>query len=128
MEHSRWLAAEVAVLPPDQARAEVETFVHLLAPCAPFITEEIWARWGHTTSIHQQPWPTFDPALAAPETVEVAVQVNGKVVTRIHVAADADEATLRQAALAADTVVRALAGRPPRRVISVPGRLVNVVL
>ena len=126
MEHARWLAGVMGSLPPGQARAEVETFVHLLAPFAPFISEEVWARWGHATSIHQQPWPTFDPALAAPETVEVAVQVNGKVVTRVQVAADADEAAVRETALAAEPVARALAGRTPRRVVVVPGRLVSI--
>ncbi len=106
----------------------VESFLLLLAPLAPHISEELWARLGKPYSIHQQGWPTFDPALAAEDTVEVVVQVNGKVRARVTVAADADEATLREAALATDAVQKAVGSGAPRKVIVVPGKLVNVVV
>lgn len=126
MEHSRRLAAQ-AENPPPGWRDEVETFIAVLAPFAPFITEELWARLGHTASVHTEPWPEVSAGEAV-TAVEMAVQVNGKVVARLSVAADADEATVRAAALAAPGVVVALAGRAPTRVIVVPRRLVNAVV
>ncbi|MBN2002915.1 MAG: leucine--tRNA ligase [Anaerolineae bacterium] len=105
-----------------------ETLLKLLAPFAPFIAEEIWQRWGHTDSVHTQPWPAWDATLAADAVVEIAVQINGKVRDRISVARDADEATVRQTALDAAGVKRTLEGRAPRQVIVVPGRVVNIVV
>lgn len=106
----------------------IETFVLLLAPLAPHLAEELWSRLGNAYSVHQQTWPTFDPALAAEDTVEVVVQINGKVRARVVVAADADEATLREAALNTDAVQKALNGQVPLKVIVVPGKLVNLVV
>ncbi len=126
MEHSRRLAAQ-ADDPPPGWRAEVETFIAVLAPFAPFIAEELWARLGHTTSVHAAPWPEVGKSVVV-EAVELVVQVNGKAVARVVVAAADDEATVRQVALAAPGVVTTLAGRAPRRVIVVPRRLVNVVV
>ena len=126
MEHSRRLAAQ-AEEPPPGWRDEVKTFIAVLAPFAPFIAEELWARLGHTTSVHAEPWPEAGESEVV-ATVEMAVQINGKVVARVTVAADADAATAREAALAAPGVAAALQGREPRRVIVVPGRLVNVVV
>ena len=105
----------------------VRAFVLLLAPLAPHLAEELWERIGQPASVHQQAWPGYDPALAAEDEVEVPVQVNGKVRARVVVPANADEATLRAAALATDAVQKALAGAAPRKVIVVPGKLVNVV-
>ena len=106
----------------------VQAFVLLLAPLAPHLAEELWGRLGQPYSVHQQAWPTFDPAQAAEDVIEVPVQVNGKVRARVVVAADTDEAALRAAALATDAVQKALAGAAPRKVIVVPGKLVNVVV
>jgi leucyl-tRNA synthetase len=108
-------------------RGAVQTFVVLLAPFAPFIAEELWEALGGAYSVHQQPWPAWDPALAADQTVTLAVQVNGKVRDRLTVPAKVDEAQARAVALASEAVRRALAGRTVARVVYVPGRLVNVV-
>jgi len=105
-----------------------ETLLKLLAPFAPFIAEEIWQQWGHADSVHTQAWPVWDAALAAAGVVEIAVQINGKVRDRIAVARDAGEAAVREAALAAPGVKRALEERPPRQVIVVPGRVVSIVV
>jgi leucyl-tRNA synthetase len=109
--------------------AEVaRTLVQLLSPLVPHVAEELWAKLGHPESITYVPWPVADPALLVDDTVEIPVQVNGKVRSRIVVATTADAATLEAAALADDKVVTALAGATPRKVVIVPGRLVNLVV
>ena len=105
----------------------VHTLILLLAPFAPFITEELWARRGGAYSIHQQPWPQYDPALAKAEEVTLVVQVDGKVRERLTVHAGLSEADARAAALASDKVQKAIAGRTIAKVIVVPDRLVSVV-
>jgi leucyl-tRNA synthetase len=98
-----------------------------MAPFTPHIAEELWERLGLPYSIHQQSWPEIDPALLIADRITLAVQVNGKRRDEIEVAADADEATIRAAALASAKVARHLSGREPRKVIVVPGRLINIV-
>jgi leucyl-tRNA synthetase len=112
-----------AALPKEVA----ETLVLLLAPLAPHVAEEIWQRLGHADCLAHAPWPQPDAAFLHDERVTLVLQVNGKRRAEIEVAADADEATVRQAALACEPVQRHLDGREPRKVIVVPGRLVNVV-
>ena len=106
----------------------VETLMLLLAPCCPHIAEELWARTGRPYSVHQQSWPEFDAGLAAEETITLVVQVNGKLRAKMDVPADIAEDAAREAALADENVVRHLEGKEIRRVIYVPGRLVNVVV
>jgi leucyl-tRNA synthetase len=108
-------------------REAVRAFVVLLAPFAPFIAEEMWAALGGGHSVHSQPWPTWDPVLAADETVTLAVQVDGKVRDRLIVPADVSEEQARTLALGSDAVSRVLVGRSVARVVYVPGRLVNIV-
>lgn len=109
-------------------RAAVEPLVLMLAPLAPHLAEEMWLRLGHTTSLAHGPFPVVDPAYLVDDTVEYPVQVNGKVRGRVTVAADADQDTLKVAALADEKVQAFLAGASPRKVIVVPGRLVNLVV
>jgi leucyl-tRNA synthetase len=103
----------------------IKTMVRLLAPFAPHIAEELWARLGEPPSIAYAPWPVADPALAADEMVEIAVQVNGRLRAVVTVPADASSAAMEEAARAHDKVQRALNGATVRRVIVAPGRLVN---
>jgi leucyl-tRNA synthetase len=109
-------------------RAGAEAFLRLLAPFAPHLAEELWARIGRESPISLAPWPEADPALLAEETLRIVVQVNGKKRDDVVVPASADEAALRAAALASERVRALLAGREPRSVVVVPGRLVNVVV
>jgi leucyl-tRNA synthetase len=109
-------------------RAAVEPLVLMLAPLAPHMAEELWLRLGHTRSLAHGPFPQADPAYLVDDTVEYPVQVNGKVRGRVVVAADADDDTLKAAAMADDKVQAFLAGATPRKVIVVPGRLVNLVV
>jgi leucyl-tRNA synthetase len=99
----------------------------MMAPITPHIAEELWDRLGLPFSIHRQSWPEVDPTLLAQEFLTLAVQVNGKRRDEIQIPAEADEAAIREAALAAPNVRRHLGDREPRKVIVVPGRLVNVV-
>jgi leucyl-tRNA synthetase len=108
--------------------AAVETLLLLLAPSCPHITEELWERTGRRYSIHQQPWPSFDPDLAAEEMITLVVQVNGKLRARLEVPADITEEAAKAAALADENVQRYIEGKEMRRLIYVPGRLVNVVI
>jgi len=109
-------------------RALAEALVLMVAPLAPHIAEELWSRLGHTTSVTCAGFPEVDEALLVDATVEVPVQVNGKVRSVIRVPADADAAAMEAAARADEKVVAALADRETRRVIAVPGRLLNFVV
>ncbi len=110
-----------------RARSVIEPFVLVLSPFAPHLAEELWHRLGHADTLAYESWPTFDPDLAREEEVEIAVQVQGKIKTRFMVAADADEESVRAAAMADHRVIDALAGKTVRKVIVVKGRLVNIV-
>ncbi|GFM18912.1 MULTISPECIES: leucine--tRNA ligase [Mycobacteriaceae] len=110
------------------SRAALEPLVLMLAPLAPHLAEELWRRLGHDSSLAHGPFPVADEAYLVEDSVEYPVQVNGKVRGRVTVAADADNDAVQAAALAEEKVVAFLDGRTPKKVIVVPGRLVNVVL
>jgi leucyl-tRNA synthetase len=107
-------------------REVVEPLVLMVSPFAPHLGEELWRRLGHEGSLAYVDFPVADPALLVAESVTYPVQVNGKVRGRIEVPADADDASVRQAALA--EVAAHLGGKDPRKVIVVPGRMVSVVM
>jgi leucyl-tRNA synthetase len=108
-------------------REIVEALVIMLGPLAPHVAEELWERLGHDGGLTYVAFPVADPAWLTADTIEIPVQVNGKVRTRVVLDADADEATMRAAALADDKVRAVLAGAEPRKVIVVPGRMINIV-
>jgi leucyl-tRNA synthetase len=105
----------------------VDTLLLLLAPAAPYVTEELWARRGKPYSIHLQPWPEADPDLARADTLELPVQVDGKLRDKLVVTRDTPAEEIERLALESEAVQRYLAGRAPARVIQIPGKLVNVV-
>ena len=100
----------------------------LLSPMVPHICHSLWRALGHARAVVDEHWPVADEAALAADTVEIVVQVNGKVRGRVSVPADASEDAVKAAALAEDNVSRHLAGKTVRRVIIVPGKLVNVVV
>ena len=106
----------------------IEVYLKMLAPVAPHISEELWQRLGRPYSIHTQSWPKVDEAAAAEEEITLVVQVNGKLRDRVVVPADIAEEDAKKAALASVAIQKALEGKPPRTVIYVKGRLVNIVL
>jgi leucyl-tRNA synthetase len=110
------------------ARESVEPLVLMLAPVAPHLAEEMWRRLGHDGSLAHGPFPQADSQYLVDDTVEYPVQVNGKVRGRVSVSADATNEALEAAALADEKVSAFLAGAAPKKVIVVPGRLVNLVV
>jgi leucyl-tRNA synthetase len=106
----------------------VSTFLRLLAPYAPHICEELWQRLGEEEFIAHAQWPKWDPDLATDETVTIVVQVNGKKRDELQVARDTDREVLQEMALASENAQRFMDGRQPKKVIVVPGRLVNIVV
>ncbi|MDA0660859.1 MAG: leucine--tRNA ligase [Planctomycetota bacterium] len=109
-------------------RSAMETLVLLLSPFAPHLCEELWQVLGHSTTIAFEPWPKHDPALAADDTLEIPVQINGKVRSILNVPADCKDELIRQYALADVRIVELLQGRDIAKVVVVPRRLVNIVL
>jgi len=100
----------------------------MLAPVAPFMAEELWALKGNSYSIHQQHWPAWEESLAVDDVITLVLQVNGKLRGRLIMPADLTEAQARQEALNSEAVQRHLAGKPAKKLIYVPGKLVNVVV
>ena len=101
----------------------------MLAPVAPHISEELWTNYlGKPYSVHQQVWPDVDEAAAKEDSIEIPVQVNGKVRDRVIVPADASEDEIKAAALASENVQKFLEGKEPRKVIVANKRLVNIVI
>jgi leucyl-tRNA synthetase len=109
-------------------RAVIEPFVLILAPFAPHIAEELWQALGHTATLAYEPWPAADPAQLKADTIEVPVQVNGKLRARIVVPADSDEPALEAAARADEKVQAHLIGKTIKKVVVVKGKLVNFVV
>ncbi|HJG42466.1 leucine--tRNA ligase [Corynebacterium phoceense] len=109
-------------------RAAVEPIAQLVSPIAPHIAEELWKRFGHEGTITYVDFPTFDEKYLVDDEVEVPVQINGKVKTRINVAADADEDTVVSAALADSRIAELTEGKNIVKQIYVPGRMVNLVV
>ena len=106
-----------------------EAFCPMLAPFCPHLAEEIWSGpLGRRPSVMDSEWPTYDPALCVEDTVEIAVQVNGKVRGRATLPRDADEATARAAALAAPNVAPHIEGKDVVKFIHVPNRLANIIV
>ena len=112
---------------PAVRREAAEALVLLTAPMMPHLAEACWQALGHTSLAAETPWPKHDPALLKSDSVTIAVQVNGKRRGEVTVAADADSKSVEVAALALEGVVRALDGAVPKKVIVVPGRIVNIV-
>jgi leucyl-tRNA synthetase len=106
----------------------MEKLVLLLSPLAPHVAEELWEALGHKTTLAYEPWPEFDETALKEDTIEVPVQVNGKLRGRIQVPAEADKAALEAAARRDPKIAELLAGKTVVKAIVVPGRMVNFVV
>jgi len=106
----------------------VGTLLVLLSPFAPHVAEELWERLGHAGTLAREAWPEADPKWLARAVMTVVVQVNGKLRDRLELPADAAEEQVREAALASAAVRGHMDGREPRKVIYVPGKVLNVVV
>ncbi|MBI3765027.1 MAG: class I tRNA ligase family protein, partial [Ignavibacteriales bacterium] len=109
-------------------RATMETFVLLLSPFAPHIAEELWEKLGHTQSLVYEPWPLYDEGKTAVDTVEMVVQVNGKVRTKFSVPINMDEELLKKKVLNDDSVKRHLDGKQIVKIVIVKNKLVSLVV
>ncbi|WP_445612926.1 leucine--tRNA ligase [Geobacillus sp. YF-1] len=108
-------------------KAYMEGFVKLLSPVCPHIGEELWQKLGHTDTIAYEPWPTYDEAKLVEDVVEIVIQINGKVRAKLNVPVDLSKEALEERALADEKIKEQLAGKTVRKVIAVPGKLVNIV-
>ena len=106
----------------------VDTVLLLLSPMVPHFTAEMWQRCGHSSDIEIRPWPQYDPDAARDELLTIVVQVNGKVRSRLEVAADTDAEALKKKALDDEKVLRFLEGKPAKKIIVVKKKLVNIVI
>jgi leucyl-tRNA synthetase len=118
-------ARDVSAVVWDEA---IDNLLLILAPIAPHMTEELWAYRGYAYSIHQQMFPDWDAEVAKEESITLIVQVNGKVRDRLEMPADTPNESAKAQALASDKIVAILEGKTPRKVIVIPGRLVNIVI
>ena len=109
-------------------RDQLGRLLKILSPFAPHVAEEIWHRLGNVTALAHEAWPPHDPALLVDDEIEIPVQVAGKLKARIKVPAKADAAEIERRAVADPAVAAALAGKPVRKAIVVPGRMVNLVI
>ena len=110
------------------AREIAEPLALMLSPLVPHLAEELWARLGHEASVTYVTFPTADPALLVEDSIEMPIQINGKLRSRITVAASDDDDAVRTAALADARTQEFLAGAEPRKVIVVRGRTINIVV
>jgi leucyl-tRNA synthetase len=108
-------------------REVIVAAVLMLSPIVPHITQALWRELGNDALLADQLWPAVDEGALERDSIELVVQVNGKLRTKIDVPADADNATIEQAALQDEKIISHIEGKTVRKVIVVPGRLVNVV-
>lgn len=108
-------------------KVAMEGFVKMLSPIAPHVAEELWQKLGHTGTISYEAWPVHDPAYLVQDEVEVVVQVNGKVRAKLVMSKDATKEEMQESALADEKVASNIEGKTIRKIIAVPGKLVNVV-
>ena len=108
-------------------RDQLDRFARMLAPFVPHVAEEFWHLLGNEESVAHAAWPVFDESMLVDDTVEIPVQILGKLRSKIQVAADADSETMEQAALADERIMELIEGKTVRKVVVVPGRLVNIV-
>ncbi len=129
MEYTNYLTKVREAQSVDSAawREAIDTLMLLLAPTAPHLAEELWARTGHHYSIHNQAFPTWDESLAADEEITLVIQINGKLRDRVSVPVSIGEEEARELTLSRERVQFHLKGKEIKKVIYVPGRLVNIV-
>ena len=121
-------AREAGIVGTDEWKEALEIYVKMMAPVTPHVAEELWAYLGKPYSIHTQSWPVVDEAATKEDSIELPVQVNGKVRDRITVPAEATEDEIKSAALASEMVQKFLEGKEPKKVIVANRRLVSIVV
>jgi leucyl-tRNA synthetase len=110
------------------SKKDFSLFLQLLAPFAPYVTEELWMQLGQKKSIHLSDWPVHNPTLLLEDTVTIGVQINGKVRGEITVPIDASKASIEAAAYALPRIAEYMRGSTVQKVIVIPGKVINIVL
>jgi leucyl-tRNA synthetase len=122
-------AREAGAVGSDEWAEAQDIYLRMMAPVAPHMAEELWTEHlGKPYSIHTQPWPDVDEEATKEDSIEIPVQVNGKLRDKVTVPADADQETIKSAALATEGAQKYMEGAEPRKVIVVQKRLVNIVV
>ena len=106
----------------------LETLIILLAPFAPHVTEELWEMMGKHSSVHEQAWPTYDPAAVVKDEIEIVIQINGKVREKINVSSSLSKEELQNAALSNERISSMISGKEIVKCIAIPKKLVNIVV
>ena len=119
---------EAGKLAPAVLRQSLETVLMLLFPMAPHICEELWEATGHQTRLSATPWPGYSEEAAREDEITIVIQINGKLRGKVQVAVGTDDETVKALALQEEKIVQFLAGKQPKKVILVPGKLVNIVV
>jgi leucyl-tRNA synthetase len=127
MSLSNWFRDDYAAMNNEEWDRTRRTFALLLAPLEPFLAEELWEQLGECESVHRQSWPSYDPQALVATTVDIPVQVDGKVRGTVTVARDADQEAVLGLAMTQPAVTDMLSGGSPRKVIYVPGRILSLV-
>jgi leucyl-tRNA synthetase len=127
MEVFRWAGRAKAAMSDDEWERTSRTLVRLLAPLAPHLAEELWAHLGGESSVHTQPWPTFDPSALERNEITIVVEVDGRVRDRLTVPPGLGRDEILARALASERVRRHLDGRSPRDVVFVLDRVINLL-
>ena len=109
-------------------RDDTRDFIKLLSPFAPHLAEELWKQLGHTTSIFESDWPGYNSDLVKLEEIELVLQINGKIRDKIKTPADISEEEAKELALKSEKIQNYLAGKKPKQIIFVPGKLINIVI
>jgi leucyl-tRNA synthetase len=121
-------AMKISVAGQPLAKSVMEQFVLLLSPFAPHLAEELWRMFGHSQSLAYEPWPVFDEKYLVEDTIEIVVQVNGKLRDKITVPSNASEEQIKTLAQAGEKVKAAIEGKSIKKVIVIPKKLVNIVV
>ncbi|MBI2594735.1 MAG: class I tRNA ligase family protein [Candidatus Colwellbacteria bacterium] len=109
-------------------KTSLEQFLKLLAPFAPFITEELWEKLGHKKSIHLEKWPKYNPKLIKEDSFELVIQVNGRVRDRVNGPIDINQREAERMALSRERIKKIISGGKIKKIIFVPNRLINIVI
>ena len=112
----------------DEWRFALESLIQILAPFAPHITEELWHEMGHDDTVHVGHWPKWDEKYLKSDTMTIIVQVNGKLRAKLELPSDMDKQGVEAAALADENVQKFTNNKPPKKMVYVPGKLVNIVV
>ena len=112
----------------DEWRFALESLIQILAPFAPHITEELWHEMGHDDTVHVGHWPKWDEKYLKSSVMTIIVQVNGKLRAKLELPSDMDKQGVEAAALADENVQKFTNNKPPKKIVYVPGKLVNIVV